>query len=530
MDPRQGAGAGWPAALVQPPRAGEAEAEFSNDIMAQAPAPAPADAAVEHAIAALKTTQPSTALPAIESALNGAPQDPRLWHLKGLIHRAEEERELALPALRRAAQLAPNVPLIAHGLARTLLEAGLPSVDAFAKALQLAPGDPGVLQGLVASLVAARRTKDAVAGLERALASAPLWADGHSLLTEIRWIEGERVGFTRSFDEALVKHPQSLDLRREQIVRLLHAGYYDAVLSKVAEGRRAMGENAIFAANEAIAFAEMGETARANELFAPLADLPDASVQIRRVRHLLRCGRPEEASEVIDFWLSTPDAYNFWPYASIAWRMTCDPRWEWLEGDDQFVGIYDIADRLPPLEQLAESLRDLHTTSGQPLVQSVRGGTQTDGHLFQRIDPTLVSLREAVRETVAEHVAKLPPRDPAHPLLAAARAPIAFSGAWSVRLQSGGFHSNHVHPMGWISSALYIVLPPDLGREESGILTLGEPRCESLPLDLPPTKAIEPKVGRLVLFPSWMWHGTRRFCEGERLTVAFDVAAPRVVG
>ena len=37
---------------------------------------------------------------------------------------------------------------------------------------------------------------------------------------------------------------------------------------------------------------------------------------------------------------------------------------------------------------------------------------------------------------------------------------------------------------------------------------------------------IEPKPGRLVLFPSTMWHGTEPFAAGERLTVAFDVARP----
>ena len=93
-----------------------------------------------------------------------------------------------------------------------------------------------------------------------------------------------------------------------------------------------------------------------------------------------------------------------------------------------------------------------------------------------------------------------------------------------MRLQAGGFHSNHVHPMGWISSALYIVLPPDLGHDQAGWLTLGEPRTSSFPLDLPPLRMVEPKPGRLALFPSWMWHGTRPFGQGERLTVAFDVA------
>jgi hypothetical protein len=37
-------------------------------------------------------------------------------------------------------------------------------------------------------------------------------------------------------------------------------------------------------------------------------------------------------------------------------------------------------------------------------------------------------------------------------------------------------------------------------------------------------KLIEPRVGRLILFPSYYWHGTTPFSEeADRLTVAFDV-------
>jgi hypothetical protein len=104
---------------------------------------------------------------------------------------------------------------------------------------------------------------------------------------------------------------------------------------------------------------------------------------------------------------------------------------------------------------------------------------------------------------------------------------VRFSGSWSVRLLSGGRHVSHVHPQGWFSSALYVALPPleDRGPEPAGWLTLGEP-SNDLELDLPPFRLIEPKPGRLALFPSTMWHGTKPFAEGERLTVAFDVATP----
>ena len=37
-----------------------------------------------------------------------------------------------------------------------------------------------------------------------------------------------------------------------------------------------------------------------------------------------------------------------------------------------------------------------------------------------------------------------------------------------------------------------------------------------------PRRVVEPEPGRLVLFPSYMWHGTIPFGSGDRLTAAFD--------
>ncbi|MBI3439508.1 MAG: hypothetical protein HY054_12830, partial [Proteobacteria bacterium] len=36
-------------------------------------------------------------------------------------------------------------------------------------------------------------------------------------------------------------------------------------------------------------------------------------------------------------------------------------------------------------------------------------------------------------------------------------------------------------------------------------------------------KVVQPQAGRLVLFPSYMWHGTIPFSEGERMTAPIDV-------
>ena len=104
---------------------------------------------------------------------------------------------------------------------------------------------------------------------------------------------------------------------------------------------------------------------------------------------------------------------------------------------------------------------------------------------------------------------------------------MAIAGSWSVRLSSQGFHVNHIHPEGVLSSACYISLPPTMGSDESrdGWLELGRPPAQ-LGLALEPLAAIEPRPGRLALFPSYLFHGTRPFAAGERLTVAFDVVVP----
>jgi hypothetical protein len=94
-----------------------------------------------------------------------------------------------------------------------------------------------------------------------------------------------------------------------------------------------------------------------------------------------------------------------------------------------------------------------------------------------------------------------------------------------VRLHRSGYHTSHVHPRGWISSACYIELPDRMTTERSGegILSFGAPGMITAPA-LPAELSVRPEVGRLVLFPSYFWHGTLPFYSDQpRLTVAFDV-------
>jgi Putative 2OG-Fe(II) oxygenase len=91
-----------------------------------------------------------------------------------------------------------------------------------------------------------------------------------------------------------------------------------------------------------------------------------------------------------------------------------------------------------------------------------------------------------------------------------------------VRLRSLGFHISHMHPEGWLSSALYIDLPLEVGSGDAGALAFGVPDA-ALGLNLGPRRIVRPKPGQLVVFPSYFWHGTTSFeSDADRLTVAFD--------
>ena len=105
-------------------------------------------------------------------------------------------------------------------------------------------------------------------------------------------------------------------------------------------------------------------------------------------------------------WPNTGRAHRagalFVPYLAVAWRLLGDPRWPWLEGDERLVGIYDLGEAVGPLDALADAAaRACIWREGQPLDQSVRGGTQTEGALFARIEPEIRALRAALVAAVA---------------------------------------------------------------------------------------------------------------------------------
>ena len=214
----------------------------------------------------------------------------------------------------------------------------------------------------------------------------------------------------------------------------------------------------------------------------------------------------------------------------IAWRLMGDARDETLNGYESLIRSFELEapEGFSSMEDFNAELNgwldQVHPDTREYLNQSLRGGTQTPDQIFGKGHVLVEKIRASIDEAVGRYIAEMKDDDN-HPLLSRRAKAFRYSGSWSSRLRDCGFHVNHIHPEGWISSCYYIAVPKAVEDESArqGWIKFGEPSFD-VSLKDPVRRAIQPRPGRLVLFPSYMWHGTIPFHDAQpRTTIAFDV-------
>ncbi|WP_435418287.1 putative 2OG-Fe(II) oxygenase [Parerythrobacter aurantius] len=424
---------------------------------------------------------------------------------------AVQDMAAACAAVDAAVEQMPDSPALAFMQAQFHWEAWFEAVPLFERAALLNPGRRDVVRNAALALASEGQGTRAMRLLDGILARNPGWIEGHNTLATLRTTAGEEDPL-RSFAEAARREPGNAALRQAWFHKLAAARDWDGARRVLALGEMPLLRLWLDC--------ESGEAGGDPAIFAQFEGSRDPGLVLLQVRHALRNGDPSRALALSQAQLATPQAGQFWPYANLCWRLAGDERAEWLDGG--FARSIDLGLHDDELADLAVFLRGLHRMAAPYPEQSVRGGTQTERNLLLQHDPLIKQLRGKITEAVRGWRDGLPD-DPSHPLLSRKPDAIRFTGSWSVRLAGGGHHSAHTHPHGWASSALYIVVPPEPGRDHAGELALGMAPPE-LGLDLAPTQYVTPKPGRLALFPSTTWHGTVPIVGEERLTVAFDVA------
>jgi len=100
---------------------------------------------------------------------------------------------------------------------------------------------------------------------------------------------------------------------------------------------------------------------------------------------------------------------------------------------------------------------------------------------------------------------------------------------WANINYPGGYNKPHIHPNSLFSGVYYIKAPPNCGKitfndPRPGIQSVMPQRIKGQPLKhLWREVHIEPKVGRILMFPSWLWHAVEPNESNDiRISVSFN--------
>jgi hypothetical protein len=358
-----------------------------------------------------------------------------------------------------------------------------------------------------------------------------------SNLAQLRFMRGDPQ-FARDIAAAAAVHRGDLGLQLTWSDLLRRSGDLSGAEGVLRALAPSIAPNPHVRAALAAVLHEMGRLGDARlEAFEALRARPDDAAMAENLVSIdLSMGQPDRALPMIrgQRWRQPLDQ-RWIAYEATAARLLQDPLYSRLYDYARLVRVYELE---PPPgwssmaelnSALIEVLRKRHLFRTHPLDQSLRNGSQTARSLTAERDPVIQALLAAFAAPIADYVAALG-TDPDHPLSARNSGRGAIKGCWSVELRRDGFHVSHVHPQGWISSAYYVAVPADVedASAKIGWIKFGEP---GLPIPgLTAEHFVQPRPGRLVLFPSYMWHGTNRIVGDEiRLSVAFD-AVPLPAG
>jgi tetratricopeptide (TPR) repeat protein len=459
-----------------------------------------------------------------------------LLMLKGQALMALGKPQAATAAFEELLRVSPSNLQGKIGHAAALLECGEPLRAEHISRAMIGGGQapPEAHFVLARSLIVQNRLDEAVGELRSAVKMRPDYIVAQVNLGELLWMQtGDADAATAEMDAALRQRP-GLDALRIAKGRLLEAAEHPE--RAVAEMQHCLGlrgnGNAIDV-HIAIAQAALKfDPALALEhARRALARAPDNRMVLTTCcAALLGTGGSREASEMAGrLHNANSDDCHALALQAVAWRLLGDPR---------YAGLYDYRCVVPSLidtpegwpdlahylADLAAGLRQLHVHHAHPVFQSLRGGSQVDLDFSRAEHPAVRAFARAIDGPIRRYMAALDAgeQDWRNRNTGAYR----LSGAWSVRLRPHGHHVNHVHPEGWLSSACYIELPA-IGEDDghAGWIQFGQPGMLTQPA-LAAEHFVKPQPGLLVLFPSYMWHGTIPF-EGPpdavRMTIAFDV-------
>lgn len=441
----------------------------------------------------------------------------------------------AVAFYRKRTDASPDDPAAAHALAMALASASRhdEAEQTTRHALARGHASAAVYFTHANSLIALGKFESAEAALRDCVQQEPRHIDAHDRLARLVWMRtGDSSQTTAALDQALQRFQGDAALLAAKAAILQGTGDARGAYLCLAESAAHAQATPALMVRAGLAALEFDPAAAVTLAERALRRSPDTAAP-RNVlaAALLGTGDAKQALRHCEALLvNAPDDQYLIALQTTAWRLLGDERYDAFCDYSQLVRAQTL--QAPPqwsdlpqfLADVKRSLERLHDPHGHPLLfQSLRHGTETTGDLTRHPDPVIQALFEAFDAPIRAYLAHI--GSGTDPLRRRNRGAYRFNGGWSVRLRSAGYHTSHVHPRGWISSAFYVDLPDGMTKASTsdGCLAFGQPSIVTTPA-LHAQHVVRPEAGRLVLFPSYFWHGTVPFHSDQtRLTVAFDV-------
>jgi Flp pilus assembly protein TadD len=460
------------------------------------------------------------------------PHEAESWSLLGFVLSNGGRLLEAEQSYRRALELTPNYGIAHHNLGSVLMqmERAEEALAALERAQALGVEEFELRFTRARALMLLYRPDEAEQEYVRAVAERPRHLDAQANLARLRFMRGDPF-FTRSLEEALRSAPDDLALHSALASILFRAGRQGQAEILLRDVLKKHGSPPQFRTQLAYVLLEQArfQEAEVEALEAANAESHNAGAVDVLVTALLARARPEEALPfVLAKRAQEPMAQNWIAHEAVTARLMGRPRYRELFDYQRLVRRYRLES--PPgwssmrefNSALVEVLEVRHVFAAHPLDQSLRHGSQTTRNLVFDRDPVIQAALRSFEAAVQEYMTEVGAQA-AHPFRKRNIGAARIAEGWSIQLRRDGFHVNHVHPKGWISSAYYVSVPDEVKDDQlrSGWLKFGEPRYP-VPT-VAPDFMVQPQAGTLVLFPSYIWHGTTAIQgENPRTTMAFD--------
>jgi Flp pilus assembly protein TadD len=459
-------------------------------------------------------------------------RDSEAWSLLAFVLTHQNRLFEAEVAYRRALDLAPNYGLAHQNLGSLLIQMDRAEEawSALERARALGTPEFELLFSRGRALALLYRFEEAEHEFGKAVALRPSHLEAQANLARLRFLRGDPQ-FAGALLDATRAAPGDLPLQHLLCTLLVRGGHYELAEARIRDVSKKQSAPPQFRALLSQMLLELGrlEEAETVALEAAAAQPRNSGILDTVVSVLLSRGRAAEALPFIQTQRARePDVQSWLAHEAVAARLMGRSLYQDLYNYEAFVRAWRMEP--PPgwssMRELnaavMEALKARNRHTSHPLDQSLRNGSQTARNLVVDADPAIQALLHSFSEPLQMYLREIG-GDLKHPFTSRNCGSAHITESWSVHLRHGGFHVNHVHPKGWISSAYYVAVPEEVGDAtlKSGWLKFGEPRYAVPGAD--PAYQVQPEPGLLVLFPSYMWHGTNAIHGADpRTTIAFD--------